>query len=424
MRIARVRRWTWGVADQALSSLVNLLAGIAVARAGTTGEFGAFALALTVYWLALGANRALSSDPFIVRQRDQSAGASHELRAAAGTAVGLGCLASLGCLCLGVLADGPLRTSLLALGPLLPLLLLQDFARSASFATRRPAVAFMTDAVWLLGYGLVWAVLSATGTTSLATLTLAWGLAAGAAAGCGLICLGFLPRVQSAPRWLREHRDIAPSFLLEYVALTLSVQLSLVVVGAIGGIGEVGAMRGAQLLFGPWQVLLMGTGLFALPEAMRVLGERGPLGLMRFSGVVGGGLVAASIGWGIVLSLLPESLGMQILGASWPGAGELIPLTALSLATTSAIAGASLGLRALAAVRRSVPARLGTSAAILASASAGAWLDGARGALAGIATAGAVASGIWWWQLRLACLAHREPGSSSLPVASVLGRTR
>ncbi len=72
----------------------------------------------------------------------------------------------------------------------LPLLLIQDFVRSASFATRRPAVAFTTDAVWLLGFGLVWAVLSATDMASLGTLTLAWGLAAGAAAGCGLIGSG------------------------------------------------------------------------------------------------------------------------------------------------------------------------------------------------------------------------------------------
>ena len=374
MKAAPLRRWTWGVADQALSSLVNLLAGVAVARAGTPREFGAFALALTVYWLALGANRALCAEPFIVRHSSMGAAARPELQAAAGTAVALGCLSSLGCLGAGVLAEGSLRTSLVALAPVLPLLLVQDFARSASFATRRPVVAFTTDAAWLGGFVVAWAILSATGTASLATLTVSWGFAAGLAAIGSLVRLGFFPRVERAPGWLRKHRDIAPSFLLEYVALTLSVQLSLLAVGAISGLRDVGAMRGAQLLYGPWQVLLMGTGLFALPEAMRLLGERGPRGLIRFSAVIGAVLMAGAIGWGIVLSFLPDSLGRQVLGTSWPGADELVLLTGLSIGATSAIAGASLGLRALTAVRRSVPTRLATSAAIVAGACVGAWL--------------------------------------------------
>ena len=60
-------RATWGVADQALSSLMGLGLSIVVAHVVSPTEFGAFALALAVYYMALGASRALASDPFVVR---------------------------------------------------------------------------------------------------------------------------------------------------------------------------------------------------------------------------------------------------------------------------------------------------------------------------------------------------------------------
>src|SRR5271163_2483268 len=41
--------------------------------------------------------------------------------------------------------------------------------------------------------------------------------------------------------------------------------------GVITGLAAVGAVRGAQLLLGPFQALRMGIGLMAVPEATRVL---------------------------------------------------------------------------------------------------------------------------------------------------------
>ncbi len=422
MRRRSFRGWSWGIGDQALSSLVNLLAGVAVARAVSPREFGAFALVLTIYWVGLGVNRALVSEPYVVRYGFRLVPPLPELRAAAGASIGLGIVGCIVCFGAAMVADGALRTSVISLAPVLPLLLCQDFVRSAAFATRRPSVAFATDAIWLLMFLFAWGVLAVTHHVGAASVILAWGIAAGVAACTGLARLGFRPRLHRAPNWISAHRDIAPRFLIEAVAGGLSLQLSFIAVGAIAGLSAVGAMRGAQVLFGPWQVLLMGTRLFALPEASRLLHERGAPALLRFVRTLGGGFVVFSLGWGVVLSLLPDSIGVRLLGTSWYGAQSLILETGLALATLSAIAGATLGLRALAAVERSVPSQLATSVLVVAGATAGAWIDGARGALLGIAVAGTVATVIWWWQLRLACRVREVDDAAPHPTLSAVGR--
>ena len=62
-----VNRLGWGVTDQALSSLTNLVMTLSVARTLGCRQFGAFTLAYVTYGFALTASRALSSDPLMVR---------------------------------------------------------------------------------------------------------------------------------------------------------------------------------------------------------------------------------------------------------------------------------------------------------------------------------------------------------------------
>ena len=51
--VAVLRRFGWGMGDQALSSLTNFAVGIAVARSVSASAFGAFALAFSFYSIAL-----------------------------------------------------------------------------------------------------------------------------------------------------------------------------------------------------------------------------------------------------------------------------------------------------------------------------------------------------------------------------------
>src|SRR5689334_13088330 len=61
------RRLGWGIIDQGLSSLTNLLVSLSVARTLGAEQFGAFSLAYVTYGFILTASRALATDPLIVR---------------------------------------------------------------------------------------------------------------------------------------------------------------------------------------------------------------------------------------------------------------------------------------------------------------------------------------------------------------------
>src|SRR5271165_637498 len=67
LRSHAIRRLSWGVADQVVSSLTNFAVGIYVVHTLGAVQFGAFSLAYVTYGFALNASRGLSTDPLMVR---------------------------------------------------------------------------------------------------------------------------------------------------------------------------------------------------------------------------------------------------------------------------------------------------------------------------------------------------------------------
>ena len=61
------RRLSWGIADQAMSSISNFAVNIYIARTLGAAQYGAFALAYVTYGFALNASRGLGTDPLLVR---------------------------------------------------------------------------------------------------------------------------------------------------------------------------------------------------------------------------------------------------------------------------------------------------------------------------------------------------------------------
>src|SRR5690349_4503630 len=60
------KRISWGVGDQALSSLTNFALLIVAAHELHRREFGALALAVAAYTVALGLTRAMVGEPLLV----------------------------------------------------------------------------------------------------------------------------------------------------------------------------------------------------------------------------------------------------------------------------------------------------------------------------------------------------------------------
>ncbi len=87
---------------------------------------------------------------------------------------------------------------------------------------------------------------------------------------------------------------------------------------------------------------------------------------------------------------------------AWVSAHPVIPAYTAVMAASGVLTATTVGLRALAASKRSMRARLVTGVLALAGATSGAALDGAVGSALGLAAGLALGSIQWWIQLLLA----------------------
>ncbi|MFF4607556.1 hypothetical protein ACFY12_33075 [Streptomyces sp. NPDC001339] len=403
-RRALVGRLSWGLADQAASSLSNFVVGIYVARSLGVAAFGVFSLAWVTYGVVLNVSRGLATDPLVVRFSGVPAASWRAAVArSSGTALGLGAALGAACLVVGPALGDRVGPAFACLGVVLPALLLQDAWRYAFFAAGTGRKAFVNDLVW--GVALVPAMVVAARVGSVAAFVLAWGASAAVAAGYGCLQSGIRPRMPQARGWLREQRDLGYRYLVENVALSGASQLRAYGLGAIVGVGAVGAVRGAELLLGPFLAVLMGLSLVTVPEAARVL-RQAPHRLGRFCLLLGGGQVAAALLWGAALLLIPDRLGELVLGGVWHSASQLIVPVTLGVAGAGLGTGAAAGLRALAAARRSLRCQLFASACYVGGGLGGAAVAGTVGSAWGVAAATVSGSAVWWLNLRSALREH------------------
>lgn len=413
---ATAGRLSWGLADQAVSSLTNFAVGIYVARSLGATAFGVFTLAWVTYGVILNVSRGLATDPLVVRF---SGVPTESWRAAvsrsSGTALLVGLVSGAVSVLAGIAVGGAVGAGFVALGFVLPALLLQDSWRFAFFAAGQGRKAFTNDIVWAAA--LVPALVFAAERGSVSGFVLVWGVSGAVAAGYGCVQIGLLPRTAGMRAWLQQQRDLGPRYMIENVSNSGASQLRMYGLGAIAGLADVGAIRGAELLLGPFLALLMGLSLVAVPEAARVL-RRSPSRLPRFCLFLGGGQAAAALAWGLtLLFLVPDAVGRLVLGSVWELASALILPVTLSVTGAGIVAGAAAGLRALGIARRSLRAQLFASTAYLSGGLIGAAMAGALGASWGSALAMWLGAAVWWFQLHAGLRELATPAVPGAPVA-------
>ncbi len=389
----------WTGADQVLSSGTNAALTVLVARSVGAEQFGAFALALVVFVYAVGVVRALVSEPLVIR----FAGAQPDERAraiadSAGAAVLVGTGLGLACVTGGAVVGGQEGSVILALGVLLPGLVLQDHWRTAFFASRRPRSAFANDAVWaVLQIGAV-LTLTAAGRTGSVPYLLAWGGAAAVAAVVGAAQVRRRPQILGGLRWLADHRSMGRRLTGGFLVDQGAVQAVVLLLGAIVGLAAVGAVRGAQTLISPVRVLLATVSAVALPAFSSRVADGGRV--LRPAVLVS--LVAGSAAgaWAVAAVLVPDDVGRALLGDTWPGAEPLVGLvgtqwTAIAVATAFAIA-----LKALARTRELLAVSVVQALLVVALGTAGALLADAVGALTGLVAGQVAGVLLLLWMLR------------------------
>lgn len=420
-----VRRLGWGVADQAMSSIANFLLGVFVAKSLGAVSLGAFSLAFLTYTVVLNASRGLSTDPLIVRfSGPPDARWRGAVSKATGTALVVGIVSGGACILGGLVLVRTVQPAevglgLIALGAGLPGLMLQDSWRFAFFSCSKGVKSFTNDTVWT--------VLMVSGVVSLhvsdhLTVGLAMGVFGGSAtlaAIFGLLQAKILPRPGLSRAWLSHTRQLGVRYLVDNVSASGAAQLRAFVLGAVAGLAAVGHVRAAEMVVGPFLVVLAGVAQVAVPEARRAA-QRGSRALARFCLGLGASLALTSAAWGLtIMLLLPLGLGELLLGSVWEPAYALTPGVVATVTVACFSIGAASGIRALGQAHRSLVAQLVATSMYLVGGCGGAVLWGAMGAVWGAALARTVGVGVWWLQLRrgIASLSH-EP-ESHLALGSV-----
>jgi O-antigen/teichoic acid export membrane protein len=392
-------RAMWTLVDQAVSSLTNAALALVVARSVGGADFGAFSIALFTFGFVIGIGRAIVCDPFVIHFSDHSTAidAGHRrqaVREASGASAAYGVVTGLLCVAVGVTLDGHAGAALLALGISLPGLLVQDCWRYAFFAAGRPRAAAANDVVWAVVQFAVIGALLATGYNSVFLLTLAWGGAALVAAAVGSRQLRVLPAPGAAMRWFRATRELNVRLGLDYIVNMGAVNLSIYLVGAIAGLIAVGAIRAAQILLGPLQLLFFGLSAFALPvlSPLAGAGDR----LRRLTVLLSACITLVSLAWVGAVLLLPPSVGEALLGESWDGAWSVLLPTGVVMIAIGATTGPRVGLKALRRADLLLRVTVIHSPFILTFGVVGAMMGGARGAAIGYAVAELLGTVLIW----------------------------
>jgi hypothetical protein len=175
-----------------------------------------------------------------------------------------------------------------------------------------------------------------------------------------------------------------------------------------------GALRAGQVILGAIHPLTYGIQLTAVPDAV-AMARTTPARLTRFVLRLALGLGAASLAWGVAVWFVPTGLGQALFGATWDQARTTIPGQTLVAVAAGLMSGAVVGLRALAAARFSLRARIVSSVIGLAGAVFGATTGDVATCAASIGVAVSIGAVFWWASY---AWARRHPGTPSAAAAS------
>ncbi len=399
--ISAASRLGWGLTDQTISSLTDFVCAATAAHVLSTTELGGYSLAFVTYAVALNCSRGLATDPLMVRHRATNTDEWRaDIRQSSGTALAVGLVAGALMMMGALLLPEPTRGALLAMGAVVPLLLLQDSWRFAFFVAGRGSRALLNDLAW--GVALIPALILVVRAPdpSAFGFVLAWGCAAGFAAALGIWQARVVPWPHLAVGWLRTHRDLGFRYMLEGMSGSLATQLGAYGIGLAVGLAAVGHLQILNTLMGPFTIVMLGTGAVIVPELVAVLGFS-PRRMQYACLLLSLGLCTVAAAWGVVVwAALPHGLGKALVGPGWADVHSLVLLAALGLVCGSPAAGAGGGLHALGAARRSLRAMVVSGALRACLTVAGAIAGGVRGALIGIAVATTFSSCYWWRELR------------------------
>jgi O-antigen/teichoic acid export membrane protein len=259
-----VRALGWASVDHGVSSLSNVLVSLAVARGTGLEGMGQFAVAAAVFYVVVGLQRALVSEPLLVSRRTCEPGGDEE-RGALGCCVAMGLAGAAVTMTVGAALG---HSALMALAWWLPLMALQDGIRFVAFRRLQPRTAALVDLTWAVASAAAWPLVRS-GSPARAVSLWAAGAAVSAVAGLALLHLRPAGASKSLAWWKSDGGRLAVAFGAEAALASLAAQAGLLVVAGVLGSQALGVLRAAQIVVAPAILLLSAFGAFALPRLAR-----------------------------------------------------------------------------------------------------------------------------------------------------------
>ncbi len=414
-----------GLLDQALSSATGFLVSLLAARFLEPGEYGAFAVAYSVFLLAAALHTAIVTEPLMAfgagRYTDRFAGylrilvRGHLAITAAGALV-----VALAAAVTAVLGSAALARCLGAVALSLPSVLLWWLVRRALYARLRPGLAAAGS-----GFSLVVSVGAILALRVVGLLSAAAVLAVQAAAGlaaAGLLLPALLAGRDAEPEVplsavLADHWRFGAWNTLATGLSWATGQIVLVVVPMFLGLSASGALAAVSNLFRPLSVLFQSVSLLVISglSSQRAQSERGSSG-PRQQGRDAGRLalpVLATAGAAILYGALATGFSRPLLSALYAGQYDayavLVPVFALSHAASGLLQTLSAALKALGDARV-VASTWAVSALLVAVLSVPALeLGGLVGIMGLVVLSYLVAAAIAWRRLRPALAERPAP---------------
>lgn len=382
---------SWATLDQVFSSVSNLLIVLAVARTSSTEDFGAFAISWSVFVFALALSRSALSvhisltggKPELVERETQHALATAILAAPAVVALVIAAPA---------ISIGSITAATVVFALAAPFALAQDVLRHEAFARGLVARATGSDGIWFacVAVGMAMAVFLDAPAWQLVA---AWGIGA---------VIGLLLLAMKAPRpafaglfaWIRASGGSRTALSSAGLIGAAAVAASAIIVGRLAGSSVVADIAGASQLMSPINTLLAVVSLWVLPRAMRRPRASRP----RIILASGAAISAISLLWTIVITLLPDSIGQALLGATWATASTVVPYVGLQFSIGVFAIAAGVALSSLRAFGFAVYASVLLAAGRLANALVGSILFGTAVALSiGEAVVLLIGGALTWW---------------------------
>ncbi len=358
------RRWgakaAFSVADQGIVSGANFALNILLARWLTPAEYGAFAVAFTIFLFLSGFHNALVLEPMCVLGPSQYRGEPQRYRRSLlllnlGLTGGLAAVAVLAAL---IVKDDLLGKALWGLAAVIPFTLLFWFLRRVCYLDFRPEEAARSSLVYAVlliasTFAFQW-----NGQLSLFQAFLCMGTAGLGASIPGLRTL-YLEMLQDRnrdstsadhsrmPRVFKEHWNygkwVAALTVLSLATLHIQTLLS----AALLGLEAAGALRAVTNFILPAMQTINSISMLGLPVLSDHFGRGDMKGLLRKSFFITTGLTVLGCACEVPLLLFNGQLEGLVYGGKFAAFSELIPVMGLIPVFSGLASGYSLALRAV-----------------------------------------------------------------------------